>query len=110
MSHNLFVEKWMSWEGSQQFPSKNPDFWPLEEISKSLRNIRFLRYYTAGLIEDCRLDLHWHFCCLGPISNLRPVLDSLAQTTRGMLLDFCCEASKHARLTSRQSAVFSRGF
>ena len=28
------------------------------------------------------------FCYRGPISNPRRVLDSLAQTTRGMLLDF----------------------
>ena len=34
------------------------------------------------------LGLRWHFFCRDLISNPRPVLDSLAQTTRVMLLDF----------------------
>ena len=46
------------------------------------------RLTTAGLAIDCRLDLRWHFCCRGPISNPRPVLDSSVKTKRGMLLDF----------------------
>ena len=60
-----------------------------------------------------QMDRHWDyvitFCCRGPISNLRPVLDSSAKTTRGMLLVSFCKTSKHARLTTRRVLVFSRG-
>ena len=43
---------------------------------------------TAGLHVSCKLGPRWHVCRRGPILNPRPVLDSLAQTTRGNVLDF----------------------
>ena len=55
---------------------------------------------TAGSPFSYNLRHCHNFCCGGPISNPRPVLDSSVQTTRGMILDFCCKTSKHARLTS----------
>ena len=39
-------------------------------------------------------DLVWTLSYLGPISNLRPFLDSSAQTTRGNILDFFRKTSK----------------
>ena len=47
--------------------------------------------YTAGLpvsVTSWDYAGSWNFCCWGPIWNPRPVLDSSAQTTWGMLLDF----------------------
>ena len=65
--------------------------------------------YTAELPFSCKLGLCHNFCCGGSISNPRPVLDFSAKTTHGVILDFCCKTSKHARLTSRWEKVFSRG-
>ena len=42
----------------------------------------------AGLPVGYTLGVRCHLCWQGPILNPRPVLDSSAQTTRGMLLDF----------------------
>ena len=46
---------------------------------------------TAGLPFSYKLGRHHNFCCGGSISNPRPVLDFSAQTTRDMILDFCCK-------------------
>ena len=45
----------------------------------------------AGLPISWTLGRRHNFCCRGSISNPRPFLDSSAQTTRGMLLDFFCK-------------------
>ena len=45
-------------------------------------------YTTAGLPVSYRLGPRWYFCYWGQILIPRPALDSAAQTTRGMLLDF----------------------
>ena len=65
---------------------------------------------TAGLPVSYKFGPRWHFCCQGPILNPRPVLDSSAQTTRGMLLDFFCKTSKWPRLTSRRVGGAFQGF
>ena len=43
---------------------------------------------AAGLPISYTLGLRRNFCCWGPTSNLRPVLDLLLKTTQSMLLDF----------------------
>ena len=50
--------------------------------------------YIAGLTKDCRVSLRWHVCCRCLISKLRPVLESSAQTTRGMYFEFFRKISK----------------
>ena len=63
----------------------------------SKKAVKLVRAYKLAknrfvLQLDCPSDGHWEAIgttsYLGPISNLRPFLDSSAQTTRGMLLDF----------------------
>ena len=41
---------------------------------------------TAGLVIDCRVGLHWHFCCGCPNSKPRPVLDFSSKKTRGRFI------------------------
>ena len=43
---------------------------------------------TAGLPFSYKSGCHHNFCCGGPISNPRPVLESSAQTTRANVLGF----------------------
>ena len=58
------------------------------------------------------LGLRHNFCCQGPISKLRPVLDSSQgqQTTHNMLLRFFCKTSKHACLASCHILMFLGGY
>ena len=49
---------------------------------------------TAELAVNYNLGPHHNFCCRGLISNPRPVLDSSAKTTRGMILDFLGKTPK----------------
>ena len=32
------------------------------------------QHHNIGLAKDCRVGLHWHFCCSCPISRPRPFL------------------------------------
>ena len=55
---------------------------------------------TAGLLIICTVGRRHNFCCRGPILIPRPVLESPAQTTRVMLLDFFRKTLKWPHLTS----------
>ena len=75
-----------------------------------LKLLQFVPKSFSWISLSYKLGCRHNFCCGGPISNPRPILVSSAQTTRGMILDFCCKTSKHARLTSHCKHVFSRRF
>ena len=72
-------------------------------------------YTSKRIVQlDCQVVIHtlgrrYNFCCQGPISNPIPVLDPLAQTTQGMLLDSFCRNSKQTCLTSHRVVVFPGG-
>ena len=63
----------------------------------------------GGLPIRWTLGLHWHFCCQGSISNMRPVLGSAVQITWGKVLE--CFAKPANRLVTLVfgEKVFSRG-
>ena len=50
--------------------------------------------HTAGLPITWTLRLHHTFCWRGPVLNPRPVLNSPAKTTRGILLELFCKTCR----------------
>ena len=70
----------------------------------------YVRHPTAGLPIRCTNGLRWHFCCRGPISNPRSLLDFPAQTTRGELFDFFVRCENELVTLVFGKRVFSQGF
>ena len=50
--------------------------------------IKYSVYMYSWIGHPLQAGLTLAFCCGGPVSNPRPVLDSSAQTTRGVYFDF----------------------
>ena len=64
---------------------------------------------TAGLLIRWTLGLRWHFCCQGPISNLRPVFSIQNYTGQSTLFIFVTPQNMLVWLVTA-SAMFSRCF
>jgi len=83
--------------------------WAVVRIRAGADSVSYLH-----LQLDCPSVTNWDivitFAVGGPISNPRPVLDSSAQITWSMILDFCCKITKRARLSNRREKLFSRVF
>ena len=73
-------------------PKMQANIWANASFTKHVNKGNRNKSPTAGVRIRCTLGLCWHFCCRGPISNPRPVLDFPAQTARGKVFDFFVKA------------------
>ena len=71
----------------------------IKQIARMISNSHQIYSWIAHHIE-VGTSFRSHHNYVGPISNPRQVLDSSAQTTRNMLLDFFCKTSKQVLLAS----------